>query len=521
MGKIRRGAVLAVLAALLAVSESASGAGRPGDDEITDWVEEAIAGDPRVRGDAIEVGTREGIVTLSGSVATLAGRRYAVLAAQKILGVLGVTDQLEIEAPLRSDSDVEADVRWRIQNSQFIDSRKLEVKVHRGAVRLAGEVGSGSQRYEAELLASEVAGVRAVENFLSADFDPTRSDAEIQKDVTAKLRRDVYLGRLPIEVAVKKGDVTLTGSVGSAYERTLAASLIRWVAGVRAVRNQLQVAWWEDRGAHVAAPTPRTDAELADTVSEQFQQDARVDASRIQVAADRGRVILRGRVASLRQKRIAEEDAWNLAGVGWVANDLEVVAAARPDAEILGEIQSAMAADAELSDAAIEMRVETGVVTLEGRVASGYQRVRAGAVASRTRGVERVNNRLVAATWDLRADGELATEVTQRLAHNWRTAGLGKRVGVRVEGGVVTLTGTVDRWAERRSAGHVAATTRGVRKVRNRIVVQPCPYPWQERQPDVDPEGAPDWDPHYFDHVTLPWIASVDTWPGRSTRHRG
>ena len=276
MGKIRRGAVLVALAALLAVSESASGAGRPGDAEITDWVEEAIAGDPRVRGDAIEVGTREGIVTLSGSVTTLAGRRYAVLAAQKILGVLGVTDQIEIEAPLRSDSDVAADVRWRIQNSQFIDSRKLEVKVHGGAVRLAGEVGSGSQRYEAELLASEVAGVRAVENFLSADFDPTRSDAEIQKDVTAKLRRDVYLGRLPIEVAVKKGEVTLTGSVGSAYERTLAASRIRWVAGVRAVRNQLQVEWWEDREARVAAPTPRTDAELADTVSEQLQQDARV-----------------------------------------------------------------------------------------------------------------------------------------------------------------------------------------------------------------------------------------------------
>lgn len=73
MGKINRGAVLAALAALLAVTGIASGAGRPGDAEITDWVEEAIAADPRVRGDAIEVGTREGIVTLSGSVDTWPG----------------------------------------------------------------------------------------------------------------------------------------------------------------------------------------------------------------------------------------------------------------------------------------------------------------------------------------------------------------------------------------------------------------------------------------------------------------
>jgi osmotically-inducible protein OsmY len=504
MGKIGRSAVLAALAGLLAVAPSASGAERPGDAEITEWVEEAIAAEPRVRGSVVEVEAREGIVTLSGSVATLAGRRYAVLAAQKILGVLSVTDQLEIEAPSRADSDVAADVRWRIQNSQFVDSRKLGVIVLAGTVQLAGEVGSGSQRYEAELLASEVAGVRGIENFLSADVDPKRSDAQIQKDVTATLRRDVYLARLPIEVAVKKGEVTLTGSVESAYERARATSRIRWVDGVRAVQNQLQVEWWEDGGAHVAAPAPRTDAELAATVSEQLEQDVRVDASRIQVAADRGRVILQGRVDSLRQKRIAEEDAWNVAGVGWVANELEVVAAVRPDAEILREIRSAMVADSELSDAAIEVRVEAGVVTLEGRVASGYQRVHAGAITSRTRGVERVHNRLVAATWDARADGELEAEVKRRLARDSRTADFAEWVSVRVDGGVVTLTGTVERWVERRSAGHVAAITRGVRKVSNRIVVQPYPYPWDERMKEVDPEGTPEWDPYYFDRPTLP-----------------
>ncbi|NIR42902.1 MAG: BON domain-containing protein, partial [Gemmatimonadetes bacterium] len=108
------------------------------------------------------------------------------------------------------------------------------------------------------------------------------------------------------------------------------------------------------------------------------------------------------------------------------------------------------------------------------------------------------------------ADGELASEVAQRLARDWRTAAFTKRVGVQVEGGVVMLTGTVDRWAARRAAGHVAATTRGVRKVSNRIAVQPYPYPWEERQQDVDPEGAPEWDPYYFDQLPLPWIASVD-----------
>jgi osmotically-inducible protein OsmY len=518
MGEVGRGAVLAAaVAALLAITQAASGTERPGDPTITDWVEEAIAADPRVRGDAIEVATREGIVTLSGSVATLAGQRYAVLAAQKILGVLGVIDQLEIDAPLRADADVATAVRWRIENSQAIESRKLDVTAVGGSVRLAGEVGSGSQRYEAALLASEVAGVRSVENDLSADFDPARNDAQIQKDVTAALRRDVYFARLPIRVSVENGEVTLTGVVGSAYERARAASRIRWADGVRSVTNQIQVEWREDSGARVAAPAPRTDAELAATVSEQLQQDVRVDASRIQVATDRGRVSLRGSVSSLRQKRLAEEDAWNVAGVGWVSNTLEVAAEARPDADVARDIRSTLTADSELSATEIEVRVEAGAVILKGRVASGYQRVHAGTIASRTRGVERVDNRLVVATWDHRADGELAGEVRRRLGHDWDTGDLGERIVVHVEDGVVTLSGTVDRWTDRRSAGRVAATARGVRKVRNRIVVQPYPYPWEERQPDVDPEGAPEWDPYYFDYPVLPWIASVgppsDRWP--------
>lgn len=504
-----RGPVLAALAVLMAVTPIASGAARPGDADVTDWVEEAIAGDPRVRGEAIETATRDGIVTLSGSVPTLAGRRYAVLAAQKTVGVLGVIDQLEIDASHRTDAEVAAAVLWRIENSQYIEGRKLEVTARTGVVRLVGEVGSGSQRTEAELLASEVAGVRGVENYLSADVDAARSDAQIEKDVIAALRRDVYLGRLPIQVAVKGGDVTLTGLVGSAYERARAGDRLRWVYGVRGVTNELQVEWWEDRGQRTEAPAPLTDAELAATVTEQLRQDVRVDASRIQVAADRGRVSLLGNAASLRQKRIAEEDTWNVAGVGWVANELVVVAEARPDAEIVGEIRSAMAMDSVLGGTEIEVRVKAGVVTLEGRVASGYQRIHAGAIASRTRAVERLENRLVAETRDDRADDELAEAVMRRLRHNWRTAGIGELIRVRVEGGVVTLTGTVDRWSLRRSAGRIAAATSGVQKVRNRIVVQPYPYPWQERQPAVDPEGTPEWDPYYFDYPTLPWIAGL------------
>jgi len=483
---------------------------RPDDAQLTDWIEEAIAADPRVPGDAVTVETRAGIVTLSGSVPTLAGRSYAVLDAQKIYGVLGVIDQLEIFAPVRVDVELEAAVRSRIANSAFIDSGELEVAVEKGVVRLSGEVRSDSERYEAGLLASEVAGVRGVENFLSAPSGAASNDQQIQKDVTSTLRRDVHLARLPIEVAVSAGTVTLSGPVESAYEKSLAESRTRWVNGVRAVSNQLQVEWWGDREAPISLPTPRTDEELAASTLAQLQQDGRVDADEIDVAVDRGRVILRGRVPSLRQRRVAEEDVWNVSGVGWVANELTVAAEPRTDAEILEAIRSAIALDSQLADVEITVQVEAGAVTLAGQVASRHQRAHAAAIAARTRGVERLENRLSVALSKQPADDEIAREVSSRLSREWRTAKLGDRIHIDVHGGVVTLTGTVEFWAERRSAGLSAAATGGVRMVRNRIVVLRYPYPWRERQPDAEPEGSPDWDPYYYDQPTLPWIAASD-----------
>ena len=62
----------------------------------------------------MDVSVRGGIVTLSGSSPTLASRKYAVLAAGKIHGVLGVIDQLEMQVPVRSDGELAEDVRWKI-----------------------------------------------------------------------------------------------------------------------------------------------------------------------------------------------------------------------------------------------------------------------------------------------------------------------------------------------------------------------------------------------------------------------
>jgi len=160
--------------------------------------------------------TENGIVALSGELDNLAAKNHADMEAKKIKGVLGVLNKLVVEPSWRSDTDIRHVVRRRILNSAVIESEGIRVSSVDGKVTLSGEVASWTERKEAGLLASEVRGVKEVQNRITIQWRKTeRSDQEIKNDVVATLERDVYLSGLPITVSVKDGVVTLTGGACS------------------------------------------------------------------------------------------------------------------------------------------------------------------------------------------------------------------------------------------------------------------------------------------------------------------
>src|SRR5512138_2401656 len=69
-----------------------------------------------------------------------------------------------------------------------------------------------------------------------------RSDADITTDVQTALHADAALTAAPITVQASNGVVVLSGAVTSEAERSTAESLVRQVAGVTGVVNNLQVA---------------------------------------------------------------------------------------------------------------------------------------------------------------------------------------------------------------------------------------------------------------------------------------
>lgn len=471
-------------------------ADRPSDDDIKFWVKDAITEDPHVDTSGVKVAVFDGIVTLSGEVRNIASKKYADLEAKKVKGVLGVINKLTVLPSYMWDTDIAQLTRHRIVNSAAIESENINVTCIDGKVELAGDVTSWSEKQEAGLLASEVRGVRDVENNLVVNWKVGRADNAIEKDVKACLKRDVYLIDMPINVSVRNGTVTLSGTVGSEYQKNRAYDDARWVDNVTGINNELRVQWWEKEGTRTKALYSTAD-ELVDAVTDELLQDSRLDPLDLRVTSSYGHVTLKGSVANYYQKRIAEVDAHDVIGVGWVTNDLVIRAVKREDSRIREDILFDISTDEALWHQGIEVKVNKGVVTLSGRVDASYDKKHAKAVASRIRGVREVNNQIKVDQEQGYKDAALFRKVLNRIESSWLLSPVKDRIKVNVRKGVTTLTGTVYNWGERREAERLAFNTNGIWMVDNRLQVEGYNYQWEDWYlADPDDLSSP-----YYDYV--------------------
>jgi osmotically-inducible protein OsmY len=461
---------------------TARAAEHPSDEVVSYWIKNALREDPRVDAADVQVETHDGIVTLTGSTKNIVEKRYADLESKKIRGVRGVIDELEVVPSDRLDSDISRDISERLIFNSVIDSRGPSgpnVLVKNGNVTLTGEVNSWEEYKEAELVAGGVRGVRSVKNEIVVDFDPQRSDREIQLNVSAALKRDVYLTGLPITASVNAGDVTLKGEVGNAYEKERATDDTYLADSVKRVDNDITVKWAEEQLTREEMPLP-SDKQLEQSVNDELYQDLRIDPLSVDVKASRGHVTLRGTVPTYPQKQLAERDAHEVVGVAWVKNLLSVNNEKRDDKRIQRDIESAFDSDYSLNGQDIHVEVSDGMVILSGNVNRHYEKLHATDVAGKVRGVNDVANNIVVNSFPKYNDAELSARIKDRLSSYWETSWVSSRIGVKVEEGKVTLTGDVDNWSQRDEAGRIAALTDGVYSVDNQLTVVNVDYPWGE-----------------------------------------
>jgi len=117
----------------------------------------------------------------------------------------------------------------------------------------------------------------------------------------------------------------------------------------------------------------------------------------------------------------------------------------------------------------VDLNVIEGVATLSGSVDNILAKDRATEIASATKGVRSVVNRIKVRPVD-RTDSQIRMEIEDALVGDAATDSF--EVDATVVDGIVTLTGAVDSWAERELALDAAKGVRGVRNVINSIDVE-------------------------------------------------
>jgi len=155
----QRVAGLKALAVELKVS--LPGASKRSDSDIAKAANDALQWLTYLSKDSISVMVENGWVTLTGSVDWDYQRDAAAGAVRYLVGVTGVSDDIEITAKA-SLNTVKADIEAALKRSAVADSRKISVKVDGTDVTLSGTVSSWSEREVATHSAWAAPGVRNV-----------------------------------------------------------------------------------------------------------------------------------------------------------------------------------------------------------------------------------------------------------------------------------------------------------------------------------------------------------------------
>lgn len=221
--------------------------------------------------------------------------------------------------------------------------------------------------------------------------------------------------------------------------------------------------------------TKRANKDLRTRVLTELDWEPSLDAADIGVAVKDGIVTLTGTIPSYAQKRTAERTVMRLAGVKGIANDMEVRLPSshkRTDTDIAREATEALERHIQVPDDAVKVKVNDGLLTLEGTVDWDYQRKRAERAVRYLKGVRGVTNLLKVKTRT--TPGDVRQRIRRALER--RIDEEAERIKISVEGSRVVLTGTVPSWTDRFDVEDAVWAAPGVSEVTNKLKVERKAY---------------------------------------------
>lgn len=264
-----------------------------------------LEADPHLSTAGVEVTVNNGLVELSGTVATSSGRDRAATIAAAVAGVRAVVNRIRFVPVHRPDQAIAAEVRGALRSTAALSKMPIHVRVSDGVVELAGSISSWDEQLLAERVARSVPGVRFCQNQLTWSRAIRRSSAVIAADIRSRLAWDPLIEHDPIRVTVRDARVTLTGTTGGNAERSRAVALA-WVKGVKSVDARalaVDTANRPDPNVRLSFPS---DPEISATIKDLAQASGSSPSTTWSVAVAGGVVTITGTTPTLSEARATE-----------------------------------------------------------------------------------------------------------------------------------------------------------------------------------------------------------------------
>lgn len=373
----------------------------PSDQAISETVQNQLEVAPDVPADSIDISTTSGIVKLSGSTENLLAKQRATEIAEAVTGVVSVINNLKVNVD-RVDEAVKKDVNRALSTDPATEHWEIASDVNNGKVTLTGSVDSWQEKKLAGTIVSGVKGVKNIENNILVSVNTSREASNIEDEVSSILKFDSRIRNNLIDVGVKKDTVYLSGSVGSATEKSIAIEKahVRGVESVEADRLNVRPEYNNARFLDETISS-LTQEEIKEALFNTLSYDPRVPADNINIKIENGKAILGGSVKNLNAKMAAEEDAKNTTGITEVKNNITVErkVVVKPeipttDEAIKSRIKNGILRDPYVEEIEISINVDNGIVELDGYVDSEFEKKQIGQITSDVKGVIAVNNNL-------------------------------------------------------------------------------------------------------------------------------
>jgi hyperosmotically inducible periplasmic protein len=200
--------------------------------------------------DHVKVKSRDGVVTLTGTVQDSDDKDLAADTVENLPGVVSVNNEIKVAPmyPEHSDAWMAFKIRSRLLVKGNVSATSTKVMVTDGNVVLSGTADNAAQKDLTAAYAKDIDGVKTVQNDIVVKDTPPGTtvgekidDASITSQVKYALLSHKSTSAIKTKVTTNDGVVSVTGEAASDAEKSLVTKLATDVRGVSSVSNNMTV----------------------------------------------------------------------------------------------------------------------------------------------------------------------------------------------------------------------------------------------------------------------------------------